>query len=347
MIKNLLHLTAITSLLFLAGCSENGSKVSSQYIGERLINLVGVDSKVPPLPNSIKDIFPECKFEQDSDEVFTLSKKCAVKRTSALMHKNEKQDISITANTPRCCLTSVLISQEKIDPTGTGMRLFDGLKGVELKPLVCDPEDTFQKIYLVEKNNKPKFIITEHVSYGSSGTTIDTVVEFGSVELNCGNIKKQSQLFKVQRDYAQGVTARVLTDSNPQKTPDILNDPKTGISINYGSLAGKSGGCLAHLNTIGKRNPQNFEHITNNFNQSQKVWVGNQVVLLNKIRKASPNMTAFEALKSGLISKEEAEWSIGYMVFMNGLLNADTTQISLSYLASCEDAGLIKLFDRK
>jgi hypothetical protein len=343
MIKTLLHVTAITSFLFLASCSEYGSKISSQYIGERLINLVGDDPRIAPPPGSIKEIFPECKFEKDSDEVYTLSKKCEVKKTSALLHKNEKQDISITANTPRCCMTSVLISQEKIDPTGTGMRLFDGLKGVELKPLVCDPDDTFQKIYIVEKDSKPKFIITEHVSYGSAGTTIDTVIDFGKVALDCENIKTQSHLFKVQRDYAQGFNARALTDSNPQKTPDILNDPKTGMSINYGSLAGKSGGCLAHLNTIGKRNPQSFEHITNNFNQSQKVWVGNQVVLLNKIRKASPNMTAFEALKSGLISKEEAEWSIGYMVFMNGLLNSDITQISLSYLAACEDAGLIKL----
>ncbi len=343
MIKTLLHVTAITSFLFLASCSEYGSKISSQYIGERLINLVGDDPKIAPPPGSIKEIFPECKFEKDSDEVYTLSKKCEVKKTSALLHKNEKQDISITANTPRCCMTSVLISQEKIDPTGTGMRLFDGLKGVELKPLVCDPDDTFQKIYLVEKDSKPKFIITEHVSYGSAGTTIDTVIDFGKVSLDCENIKTQSHLFKVQRDYAQGVNAGGSKANSAQNTSRTLNDPKTGISINYGSLAGRNGSCLAHLNTIANRSPKEFEHIKENFNHTQKVWVGNQVVLLQKIMKASPNTTAFEAYKSRVLSKEEAEWAVGYTTFMQGLANADKAQISLSYLASCEDAGLIKL----
>lgn len=63
--------------------------------------------------------------------------------------------------------------------------------------------------------------------------------------------------------------------------------------------------------------------------------------------KASPNTTAFEAYKSRVLSKEEAEWAVGYTTFMQGLANADKAQISLSYLASCEDAGLIKPFDRK
>ena len=138
----------------------------------------------------------------------------------------------------------------------------------------------------------------------------------------------------------------IASSSYANRSSDIFTDPQTGVTVNYGTPSGKNGACYAHLNTISSRNPQTFnEKYVANFNDSQKSWIGSQVRLQKKITAATSGGTIkpFDAFKKGLISKTELEWSVGFLILMNGLSNASISNLSLSYLSSCEDAGLIKL----
>ncbi len=324
-------------------------KKPAEYLGDRLINLVGNDPKVSPLPGDIKKALPECTFALDDDSLtYTYAIGCHVKKASALLSPSDQKGVNIIASTPRCCLIGVLISQTVLDPSGAGMRLFDGLKGVTAKPLQCSPDDE-GKIYLIEKNGKPKFIAVEYVSSGSAGTTVDTHIDFGKIDLNCATVFKRDDIYAAERKFIQQRTASKPVEG-PKNENNSVYDEKTGVRIRLDSLPAKEGACLAYLSRGKQISPDTYDKRMNGFNPQQKQWMQKNYARLKywaEFSRKMPDLNLFDIQKRGLEKPQEIEWYAGFLTASGGLEKIekrDIARLELGYISVCGDAKLIDKF---
>jgi hypothetical protein len=170
----------------------------NKYLGERIIEMAEDDARVSPSPLAAKNSFKECKFKT-LDPVTYGTRDCLVKNTAP----GRKSDrVVIFPLTARCCTSALQIIPLKYDPDGAGLDLFSGLPGVKKTKLSCPNIDgenmasTGSEIYLIEKDNKAKFVIREDYSSGSGGTGRYTTIYFTKLKADKANCAEFAQTEK-------------------------------------------------------------------------------------------------------------------------------------------------------
>lgn len=323
-------------LVFANGCSKKGDEpktIDSVFIGDRLLNLAKDNPNNSPPTSSISKIFSDCTFSSDKEFQIIYSKDCSIANLDPNKPENQRQTVSITADDRGCCTESIHISKNSSDK-GSSLDLFSNLKSVSKKMLQCSPSEP-ERIFLLEKNGQPMFIVVE---YRHNDITTDTIIHFGKTQLDCDFLyAREKGFFRAQTE--------VLNNSQQQReTPN-------NFGISTASISAKEGSCFAYLTVYSALRPESFERLGKDFSAQQSAWIREQAkkgLRINEIVSQYSNLSNEEIFKK--LNKSDAEWKYSNFITTEGIMATPqkglSAQLALGYMAACAEAKFIPEFGK-
>lgn len=204
---------------------------NTNYIGNRLLNLVSNDPKISPLLNSLAQKFTECKFKKD-EMAATFVDECILKNPSPSYKPKPNESYNILATTSKSFLQSVSISSNNLTFERT-LDLFEGIKGVSKQAAKCSNLGTtgsgeLREFFTIFKDGNAKFTIQELTEGGSGGNNTTTTVYYGSPKINCQQI---AQIEKYENERIKKINQLRLAQASP---PSALPTPR--VQKSHGQL---------------------------------------------------------------------------------------------------------------
>lgn len=169
----------------------------AQYLGLRLLGLVPSDPTFTPMPQEIAKELKECKFFEDPALNLTQAQGCEIQDVAPTYKLRPKEQLSISADSPRCCLGAVTISTNQSTYEKT-LDLFTGIPGVKKTEVQCSDIESSasdrKEFFSISQDGKNLFAIREHTYGGSGGNTTETTIYYGLPSVDCKRLAKLEEL---------------------------------------------------------------------------------------------------------------------------------------------------------